>query len=410
MIQENRSFDNLFATFPGADGTTQGKMKTPSGDQPVTLVESSLQGVCDFGHSYNAFTEDYDGGIMDGFNLEGGGKKCPGKAGTAPYQYVNPSEIAPYWDIAEQYVLGDHMFQTQGSGSFTAHQDLIAGGTIINPAKTESLVDFPSHMPWGCDARSGTVTSYLIAKSSRLLYRYNKGPFPCLSYLTLRDLLDAHNVSWKYYSPPEPTGTGALWNAFDAIQAVREGPEWTTNISSPKNLFKDVSDGTLPAVSWVIPDDTNSDHPGPGSDTGPSWVASVVNAIGESAYWPSTAIIVVWDDWGGFYDHVPPPLHDSWGGLGFRVPMLLVSAYARAGQSSQGGYISPTLYEFGSILKFIENIWGLGRLGTTDIRANSLIDCFDFAQQPRPFTPIPSKYSRLYFERQAPSYKPVDTE
>jgi phospholipase C len=153
----------------------------------------------------------------------------------------------------------------------------------------------------------------------------------------------------------------------------------------------------------------NSDHPGLHRDTGPSWVASVVNAIGGSPYWDSTAIIVVWDDWGGFYDHVVPPLRDKWGGLGFRVPMIIVSPYAREGQSTEG-YISHTNYEFGSILKFVENIWDLGQLGTTDTRATSIIDSFDFTQKPRAFTPIPAKYSRDFFEHQPPSYKPVDTE
>ena len=139
------------------------------------------------------------------------------------------------------------------------------------------------------------------------------------------------------------------------IYPVRYGSEWQTNISSPEtNIFSDISNGRLAAMSWVIPDLENSDHPSSGTDTGPSWVASVVNAIGESSYWPTTAIVVVWDDWGGFYDHEPPPFIDNWGGLGFRVPMLILSPYARETSSSQPGYISHTQYEFGSILKFVE--------------------------------------------------------
>ena len=156
--------------------------------------------------------------------------------------------------------------------------------------------------------------------------------------------------------------------------------------------------------------DRDSDHPGGHHDTGPSWVASIVNAIGESSYWNTTAIVVVWDDWGGFYDHVPPPFFDTWGGLGFRVPMLLASPYARETAPSHPGYVSHTTYEFGSILKFVEQNWNLGTLGATDERAASLIDCFDFTQAPRTFTHIPAKYSRSYFLRQPYSYKPVDTE
>jgi phospholipase C len=409
VIQENRTFDDFFATFPGADGATGGMMKTPSGDQYVQLKKVALAEPCDFGHSWLAYRRDWDKGKMDAFNLEGGGN-CPGQAGTRPYQYVKPSQIAPYWTIASQWVLGDQMFTTQGSGSFTAHQDLIAGGTMINSHQTKSLVDIPNGKPWGCDAPPGTVTSLLVVEGKKLQREYNKGPFPCLTYATMRDLLDAKSVPWKYYSPPEPHGSGSLWNAFDAIEAVREGSEWSNNIAPSKQIFADVAGGTLPAVSWIVPDSLNSDHPGNHSDTGPSWVASIVNAIGQSSYWDSTAVIVVWDDWGGFYDNAPPPFIDKWGGLGFRVGMLLVSPYARESGSSQPGYISHTQYEFGSILKLIEGVWGLGSLGTTDERATSIIDCFDFTQSPRKFTAITTKYSRAYFLRQPPSGKPVDTE
>jgi phospholipase C len=415
VIQENRTFDNLFATFPGADGTTQGRMKLPSGGYTyVPLQQSNLIETCDFGHSYKGFLKDYDGGMMDGFDLEGGGKKCPGPTGTLTYQYIDPSQIAPYWDIAQQYVLADHMFATQGSGSFTAHQDLIAGGTTINTEMTKTLVDFPSAKPWGCDAPHHdpmTATSLLVAKimDPALRYRRHRGPFPCFEYSTLRDLLDAKGVSWKYYSPPL-MGTGKFWSAFDAIQAVRYGREWRTNVDGTNTFFRDVAKDKLPAVSWIVPDLINSDHPGAMSDTGPSWVASIVNAVGQSPYWNSTAIVIVWDDWGGFYDHVPPPFQDRWGGLGFRVPMMVVSPYAREATPSQPGYVSHTQYEFGGILKFIEGVWGLGTLGRTDERAASIVDCFDFTQPPRSFTAIPSKYSRAYFEHQRPSYQPVDTE
>ncbi|MGB8965844.1 MAG: alkaline phosphatase family protein [Candidatus Cybelea sp.] len=412
VIQENRSFDNLFATFPGAEGARRGQTST---GKRVRLRKADLDEACDFGHGWLAFIRDYDAGKMDGFDLEGGSKNCPGKAGTLPYQYVDPSQIAPYWDLAADYVLADHMFQTQGSGSFTAHQDLIAGSTAINPL--DSLVDFPSTTPWGCDALPGTTTSLLrgpglsVRAPVTLKYLHLKGPFPCLTYETMRDLLDAKGVSWKYYTPPEPHGTGAFWDAFDAIKAVRYGPEWKTNVvQSDKAIFTDIANHALPAVSWLIPDDVNSDHPGPASDTGPSWVATVVNTIGESSYWHNTAVIVLWDDWGGFYDNVPPAFFDNLGGLGFRVPMLVISPYAREGGTSKGGYISHTQYEFGSVLRFVEDTFGLGRLGTTDTRATSIVDCFDFTQHPREFNRIPSKYSRAYFERQPPSYEPVDSE
>jgi phospholipase C len=185
---------------------------------------------------------------------------------------------------------------------------------------------------------------------------------------------------------------------------VRYGSEWKTNVtSSDKDIFLDISRSRLAGVSWYVPDQTNSDHPASQSDTGPSAVATLVNAIGESPHWDSSAIIVIWDDRGGFYDNVPQPFRDEEGGLGFRVPMLVVSPYARR------GYVSHTQYELASILKFVEANWGLGLLRTT-VRATSIVNCFDFTQPPRKFSPIRAKYSRAYFEHQAPSYRLVDTE
>jgi phospholipase C len=403
IVQENRSFDDFFATFPGADGATSGLMKTAGGDVTVRLKKEPLDSDS-LGHQHSSFEKEYDGGRMDGFNLV---KRVPQKgiverAGTYPYRYVDPKEIQPYWTIARQWVLADHMFPTQSSSSFTAHQDLIAGGTPVGGGK--NVIDFPTPSSWGCDAPLGTVTS-LITSTGK--YLRAQGPYPCFAYRTLRDLMDAKDVSWLYFTNPT---NNSVWNAFDAIQAVREGSEWTTHIVRPESdFFAYVTSGELPQVSWVIPDEINSDHPGNQHDTGPSWVASIINAIGQSSYWPSTAIVVVWDDWGGEYDQVPPPQLDGQG-LGMRVPMLLVSPYARVTSPSQPGYISHTQYEFGSLVRFVEDNWNLGRLGTTDGRANSILDSFDFTQAPRPFTIIPSKYSKAFFERQKPSGLPVDSD
>jgi phospholipase C len=173
-------------------------------------------------------------------------------------------------------------------------------------------------------------------------------------------------------------------------------------------IFDDISNGSLPQVSWIIADSQNSDHPSNHSDTGPSWVASIVNAIGQSQYWSSSAVIVTWDDWGGFYDHEPPPFFDQWGGLGFRVPMIVISPYALGGGTPN--YVSHTQYEFGSILRFIEDTFDLGTLGNTDERATSIADCFNFQKRPRAFKSIPAKYSLRFFRHQRPSNLPVDTE
>jgi phospholipase C len=396
IIQENRTYDNLFATFPGGDGITVGKGHN---NQDIPLTKADLESRISPNNGYTYWIRDWNHGKMNGFDTVNI-RSVPGRY---VYQYVDPAQIGPYWSLAKQYVLSDHTFQTQGSGSFTAHQDLIAGGTNINPQ--QALIDFPSTGPiWGCDSPQGSVTS-LITSNNRFMY--NAGPFPCLKYQTLRDPLDAANVSWRYYAPEIGKSFGGdLWNAFDAIAAVRNGPEWNTNITYPEtNFFKDVDSGNLPAVSWVIPDYQNSDHPGDSSDTGPSWVAQVVNAIGQSPDWKTTAIVVTWDDWGGWYDHVPPPGSQQFGGLGFRVPMLVIAPFAKK------GYITHQKYEFGTIIKFVEDNWGLPRLGTTDATANSMLDdVFDFSQAPRAFAPIPSKYSQTYFRHQKPSGKPVDYE
>jgi phospholipase C len=407
LIQENRSFDNLFATFPGADGTRFGEMKVLVGsryrDQQVRLQPHTLDMDTDINHCHAAFSTAYDGGKMDGFNLVNTGNCGGGRpSGTLPYQYVDPSEIRPYWDLARKYVLADHMFQTQGSGSFIAHQDLIRGGTEIDA--NDSLIDNPTDYPWGCDAPPGTVTSLLTTSGE---YLKNRGPYPCLNYRTLRDLLDADGLSWKYYAPAVGQDLGgSLFSAFDAIGAVRNGEEWQANQTSPETkIFSDITNGSLPAVSWVVPDYKNSDHPGNQSDTGPSWIARVVNAIGESPQWKSTAIVVVWDDWGGLYDHIRPPFFDSQGGLGFRVPMLVASPYAKP------GYVSHKQYEFGSIVRFVEDNWDLGRLGTTDVRSADFVDdFFDFNQEHRKFVPIPARYSTNYLLLAHPSNQPVDRE
>lgn len=416
IVQENRTFNDLFATFPNPNitGTTIGKKKSGRGDVNVSLTPVRLNSTINLNHSYTGFLTAYDSGKMDGFNdvrYQFNHKTENG----APYHYVQPNQVTPYWDMAEQYGLANAMFTTQGSDSFPAHQDLIRGGTKV--AYDASLIDNPPYgnNVWGCDSPYGTKTSLI---TTTLQLEKQEGPFPCTTsfstysanYKTLADLLDAKGVSWKYYTPEIGT-SGGIWNAFDVIASVRNGSEWGTKVTwPPTNIFTDISNGALPAMSWVIPDGANSDHPGSKLDTGPSWVASVVNAVGQSQYWNSTAIIIVWDDWGGFYDPVAPPLpRDNQGGPGLRVPMIVVSPYVPA-TSSNNGYISQTFYEFGSIVRFVEDNFGLGRLGTTDGTSNSISDMFNFYQPPRSFSVIPSKYPREYFLRQKPSGIPVDSE
>jgi phospholipase C len=397
VVQENRTFNDFFATYPGSDGTITGKVEANPNCSPpikagtISLAKVPLDIPRDLLHKYSGYQTARDGGQMDGFDKVPFGTGAP--ECTFPYQYTDPSQITPYWDMAEQYTLAEHMFTTQGSDSFVAHQDLIRGGTEVERGK--GMIDFPTcgNCWWGCKAPAGTFT-HLVTKDN--VYLSKHGPFPCSKYFTvkyptLRDLMDAKSVTWKYYQPAFGKPYGELLSAFNVIWPVYNGPEWKTNIVTPQTaIFNDISKGNLPNVSWVIPDQNSSDHPGTSSDTGPAWVASIVNAIGQSSYWGSTAVIVVWDDWGGLYDNMPPKVMD-YGGLGFRVPAIVVSPYAKA------GYISQTNYEFGSILRYIEDNWNLGRLGTSDSRAPSIIDCFNYSQQPITFQKIPSSLSKEYF-------------
>jgi phospholipase C len=443
VIQENRSFDDFFATFPGADGTTTGQaaaMPSPIAAscankvQPVItkptavpLTKVSLVGAGfknnfgednDLDHIYPGYVTELDKKKMDGFDLVlfGANGAGPQAECTYAYQYVDPGDIKPYWDMAKQYVLADAMFDTQRSGSFTGHQDLIAGGTAVNYDVSQygdnSIIDNPYVLsPWGCDSPPGTKTALI---STGLQYLATAGPYPCFTYSTIRDQLDGATISWKYYTVGSSKGAAGIWSAFDAIKAVKEGPEWKTNVTTnPNVIFRDIKNKQLPSVAWVTPDAFNSDHPAEYMtvgkkkvpvDNGPSWVASIVNAIGTSKYWDSSAIVIVWDDPGGFYDHVKPPFTDDQGGLGFRIPMLIVSPYVAA-------HVEHTQYESASVLKFIQDNWGLGALpATPDARAASIGNAFDFSQSPRPFRRIRSKLDETFFLHQKPSGLPVDTE
>jgi phospholipase C len=307
-------------------------------------------------------------------------------------------------------VLADAMFPTEFGGSFTAHLTLVAGTDNIKQDPSEAEVDFPNDAPDDCDSAPGTLSSYLT--SDRVEHRF-KGPFPCFTqFNTMAQVLDGGKVPWKYYATR--LVDAGMWSAFEGIRYVRYGPDWHRNIIAPQTrVLTDAKQGHLASMTWVTPSKPDSDHPVAHSDLGPSWVASVVNAVGESKYWKTTAIVVLWDDWGGWYDNAKPPQLD-YRGLGIRVPCLIISPYAKAGRKHPG-FVSHTRYEYGSILKFIEQVFNLpyigkGAEGYTDERANSLVDSLDFTQSPRPFMPIPTKYPMSRFLHEPPSNDPVDTQ
>lgn len=422
IIQENRSFENFFTGYPGANAPRSGcaipetnarlgitrqvarrgsNLDCPRGDISIALKPITFNSV-DLGHEWQSAQESWDNGKMDGFS-----KFCC-KGGPYPaYSYVKRSLIKPYWDMAQQYVLADEMFPTEWGGSFTGHLNLIAGTDDLKPPN-KAEVDFPSKGPYDCDSPPGTKSSYVTSKRK---LKIDKGPFPCFDqWNSIAEVLDNAGVSWKYYAQRKLDG--GIWEPFEAMKYVRYGPDWANIIAPQTKILTDPGKGDLASVSFVTPSFADSDHPPlrgrKGSDSGPSWVASVVNAIGESSYWDSAAIVVLWDDWGGWYDNSKPPQLD-YRGLGFRVPCLIISPYAKT------GYVDSTQYEFASVLKFIEDVYGTGSIGPTsqgytDRRARSLDAAFDFNQPPRPFTAIPSKYPLSHFLHELPSNEPVDTE
>jgi phospholipase C len=313
-----------------------------------------------------------------------------------PYAAVPRSQSQKYWSLAQNYTLADRMFTSVSAGSYPQHQFLIA-------AQSDDVVIGPNGVPWGCDAPPGTYTE--IAGPGGVL---TQGPFPCFVSPTLQTLLDPAGLSWRYYSPPVVGGDvgGLLWSAFDSIRAVRYGPEWNTNVISPETRILTDLPGSLASMTWVVPSFVNSDHARSMSTSGPEWVANVVNAVGNSQFWGSTAIFIVWDDWGGWYDHVAPPQLDGLG-LGIRVPLIVVSPYAKH------HYVSHIPYEYGSIVKFVEWTFGLSNLHAldsraTDTRANSLFDCFDFTQTPAPYHPVALRRRPSDFLRAAADPRPPD--
>jgi phospholipase C len=395
IVQENRSFDNLFHGFPGADTASTGV--THNGTT-VALTPVTLENGQDIGHFHYSYEVAYDDGKLDGFDLEQGyGFSATGayvvvpESPTFPYAYVPRAEAQPYFDLGSQFVVADRMFQSNSGPSFPAHQYLIAG-------QSDEADEVPSVSPWGCDAPAGTLVPQLAPNGTDTL-----GVFPCFNYTTLGDLLDGAGMSWHYYTPALTTSAGSTFGAaYDAIRHIRYGTDWASDVINPETqILTDIAGGTLPHVSWVEPSFVDSDHPLGKSNRGPSWVASIANAIGASPYWNSTAIFVTWDDWGGWYDHVTPPQVDEMG-LGFRVPLIVISPYAKH------GYVSHVQHESASIVKFTEETFGLSSLGEADARSDDLRDCFDFTQAPRPYVHVSTPYMPSDFEREIQTGQPPD--
>ena len=373
VFQENRSTDNLFhdpkLIAEGADIASTGQN---SKGKTIRLAAITLASNYDLGHSHTSFLKMYDNGRMDGADEESvscvpHALHCPPR--NPQFKYVQASDVAPYFQMAEQFTFADHMFQTNQGASFPAHQFILAGTSA--PTATSDF--FASGNPFGvpnavadtgCTAPPKELVQLIDPSGDENYVQY-----PCFEHPTLTDLLDNQGISWRYYTP----SGGSMWTAPNAISHIRLGPDWGNVVMQPTQVLTDIKNGQLAGVSWVIPTWAESDHSTSQRKLGPSWVASIVNAVGNSPYWANTAVLISWDDWGGWYDHVPPQVINSYE-YGFRVPLIVVSSYAKQ------GHISHATHDFGSILKFTEKVFGLPSLGYADKNADDLFECFDFNQ------------------------------
>jgi hypothetical protein len=453
VIQENRTPDNLFqglCTTPSACSTSPGPGQyniqttgwldktSPTGftnphANPFGLgydlehVHAGFLAMCDMNASGAC--------AMDGaarVHCDPKAQKCP--PANAAYGFVDNSTgaLQPYLDMVAAYGWGNYMFETNQGPSYPAHQFLF-GATSAPSAADDQIGNFVAEGPGpgkatGCTAPPANTVAVINAQGVEFTQI-----FPCYEHETVGDLLDARKASWRYYGSDvagafldsKPTG---IWIAPASINhicvAVGQkctGKEWTAHLEfAPSKILSDIStDCKLRGVSWVIPDSFDSDHSWDVRNTGgPSWVASIVNAVGTSpcknpdgsSYWDSTAIIILWDDWGGWYDHEPPFIEaNPWGAyqMGFRVPLIVVSAYTPA------KYISNLAEDFGSVIRFVERNLGImeGSLTFGDARGTGdLREFFNLGNAPRPFQAISAPLSAKYFLTRKPSGLPVDED
>jgi phospholipase C len=424
IVQENRTPDNLFqglCVAPYGSAAACSTMPTesqyniqtsnwldkasPTGTiQPGALA---LSNEYDMSHTHTAFVQmcnpDPQTGVcrMNGAHGVGCAPSCPKNT---VFSYVNNASgiLNPYLDLATQYGWANYMFQTNQGPSFPAHQFLF-GGTSAPSAADDAAGIFASENPVGsaivgCIAPVGTTVQVINSSGSE-----KEAIYPCFEHQTMADLL-APQFTWRYYTPTP----GSIWTAPNAIQHICEsngpggkctGKDWSDNVDlKPADVLTDIATCNLQSVSWVIPSGVNSDHAGINDGGGPSWVASIVNAVGKTNcdYWDNTAILITWDDWGGWYDHEPPTILAQPEGdyqYGFRVPLIVVSAF------TPQGYINNDRQDFGSILRFIERNFGIseGALHFADARSNGALVNFFPLLFPRQFKPLSTPKDANFF-------------
>ena len=375
IMQENRAFDNYFGTYPGADDIPKGICLTNPKGGPCVAPYHDTNDINRGGpHGWVNAWADIDGGLMDGFlaeaykgNSTNGTQACnltdpncaPGSDPRDVMGYHDYHEIPNYWNYARLYVLQDHMFESVASKSLVAHLYMLA-------------------------AQSGGYTGYHQPRPTT----YN---FP-----EITELLGSSKINWKYYvtsgrlpdtEDPEEVGSNEVqtqnpdeytdFNPLPAFPKVQNNPEQRNRLVDSSQFYIDAQNGKLPQVSWVVPDMNVSEHPPSSVRAGMAYVTGLVNAVMEGPDWNTTAIFISWDDWGGFYDHVPPPKVDKYG-FGIRVPGLVISPYAKQ------NYVDHKTYSFDSWLRTVEERFGVNPMTARDTKANDMLNAFDFSQNPRP--------------------------
>lgn len=443
VIQENRTPDNLFGSNPhfepGVDIAVTG---TNSAGTVIQFGPVALNGCYDISHKHAAFEDGY-AGAWDQEPLSRPVPPC--RIPENPqYKYVDNSrgEINPYFDLAKSYGFANRMFQTNQGPSFPAHMFLFAGTSAIAPAAHILVAENPAAktasgqpiMQSGCIAPSAQRVALINPAGSETAVH---GIYPCVDFPSLPDLLQAQvpKLSWQYYA----TSPSSIWTSPSAVRHICQatgpatarvcgGPEWTRNVhaNNPARVLTDIAGCRLAAVTWVTPDAQFSDHAAINKGGGPSWVASIVNAIGGQhctdgeSYWNDTVIFVTWDDWGGWVDHVrpfavPQPPHFGAGYIyGFRVPLLVISAYTKPGTVSNG------TYDFGSLLYFAEQNFHLGFIGDLARPPVRYADFYAAARgampefftraTPRPFVKLAAPHDAAYFTALAPSAEGPDDD
>ena len=378
IIKENRTFDHLFGRFPGADGVKTALDGTVR--RPLTPAPDDHP---DIPHCWRCATEALNGGAMNGFSQTE-------DSTTYAYTQFRPVDIPNLWYLAKHYVLSDRFFTSALGPSFPNHLYAIAATPhAIHDAPTQAEGQLRERLrrglakSWGCDMPEGSYAEAYDVDGE--IHRVD----PCFDFTTEGDLLNDAGIPWAYYGATN-TQYGYIWSAYSSLRRYRMHPErWAKYVRPVDNLIDDIDDDHLPPVTWVTPRGEESDHPGGNSWChGYDWTTRVVNALMRSPMWKDTAIFLTWDDYGGYYDHVAPPQVDNFG-FGMRVPLLTISPYAKEGA------IDSREAEFSSVLRFIEDNWGLPQLTRRDREARNLSYNFDFTQEPRrPSPQMPERQCR----------------